>query len=1008
MRSTRPLTDRPGVHAAMRSIQRAAAARLSPTVAADLAVVELIGGRPGAAMAELEKAAGESGDARLLSDLAALCLASFARTGNTLDLLKALDAALRATQSDAVLPAAKFNEAMVLERLSLVDSATRAWRAYLQLDAASPWAREAAARLHGLDRLSRAEAWHEERGGLEEAAARDDWRAVASMVARFRQAARLYGEEEVLPAWGAARAAGEEQRAGRLLTIARAVGTSLARLTGDAMLRDSVAAIDESFRHADRDRLAALARGHGLYGQGLDLARRGVDSAALEQFAQARDALAWGRTPFAGWALLKLAEVEIRFGRFKDVIEELAPLREPATSVPYLSLRARAYYLSGLASIKIAKLADSLELYRNALALYTRVGEEEYVAGTHFNISESLRFQGERELAWRHRCAALDLTANAGPSVYRYNTLFDAAEAALKDGMARVALVFQDEMVRIAVAIKDALRLSQSLVRRSRTRNVAGNAAGARHDLLAAERYLQLLPPGQTRNQLEADVAVSRAGLSARETPRDAIRALDEAIGFYQRNQESARLPALYYQRALASFAAGDAAEGNSDLAAGIGECERERHLVRGQELKISYFDQAEPIYDEMIRAEAIRDGDRNRAFDYSERFRARHLLELLGAAGPWAAESAGSKSSDRVISAAAARRALPQGTALVEYAVLPERLLVWTLTRENLDFETIPVEKPVLESLVLNLHARLAAGRPDAVSLASELYGVLVRPLQPHLGGVTALVVVPDKILHFVPFAALRDSAAQKFVVEEYAVSIAPSATLYVKAMQRAEQMHSWAGAKLLAVANPAFSRAAYPALPNLPDAEVEARQLASLYPDAVILGGAQATKTAFLTSAPAAAVIHLAVHAVSNDQYPLLSALVLAPETAAGKRDSGSLYAHELYRADFARTRLAVLAACDTAVGRFSSSEGVESLARPFLARGVPAVVATLWRLDDFLARQFFAAFYRRLRSGMDPLTSLRETQLQMLRSPDRALRDPATWGTFDLIGATSRAMP
>ena len=145
---------------------------------------------------------------------------------------------------------------------------------------------------------------------------------------------------------------------------------------------------------------------------------------------------------------------------------------------------------------------------------------------------------------------------------------------------------------------------------------------------------------------------------------------------------------------------------------------------------------------------------------------------------------------------------------------------------------------------------------------------------------------------------------------------------------------------------------------------------------------------------------MIHLAAHAEVDSQYPTLSRLVLA--------GNDTLTAGELYSQDFGATRLVVLSACRTARGPITATEGVESLARPFLAAGVPAVVASLWDVDDGATAELMIAFHRHLRSGLTGPAALRAAQIELLRSDDDGLRSAAGWGAFQWIGGWPTPAP
>lgn len=75
--------------------------------------------------------------------------------------------------------------------------------------------------------------------------------------------------------------------------------------------------------------------------------------------------------------------------------------------------------------------------------------------------------------------------------------------------------------------------------------------------------------------------------------------------------------------------------------------------------------------------------------------------------------------------------------------------------------------------------------------------------------------------------------------------------------------------------------------------------------------------------------------------------------------------------------------------------------SLARPFLANGVPSVVATLWDINDQASQALFAAFYRSLRQGQGPSAAARQAQLTLLGSSDQSLRKPAAWAGVVVFG-------
>ena len=131
-------------------------------------------------------------------------------------------------------------------------------------------------------------------------------------------------------------------------------------------------------------------------------------------------------------------------------------------------------------------------------------------------------------------------------------------------------------------------------------------------------------------------------------------------------------------------------------------------------------------------------------------------------------------------------------------------------------------------------------------------------------------------------------------------------------------------------------------------------------------------------------------------TERQPRFAALLLV---ADGNRPSGSLYAYEVANTPFCRTRLVVLAACDSARGRVSGV-GLLRLARAFTAAGVPRVIGTLWPVDDKASVRLFEGFYAALARQTPPARALHEAQLKMLTS-----HGPAKWAGYQIYTGSER---
>jgi CHAT domain-containing protein len=148
---------------------------------------------------------------------------------------------------------------------------------------------------------------------------------------------------------------------------------------------------------------------------------------------------------------------------------------------------------------------------------------------------------------------------------------------------------------------------------------------------------------------------------------------------------------------------------------------------------------------------------------------------------------------------------------------------------------------------------------------------------------------------------------------------------------------------------------------------------------------------------------IIHFATHGLVNSAHPALSGLVLSLVDEKGNDRDGFLRVHEIYNLRLPAD-LVVLSACQTALGREVSGEGLVGLTRGFMCAGVARVLATLWKVDDQKTASLMKAFYERLlgkdgQMRVTPAAALREAQIEMWRS--RLNSAPFYWAGFVLQG-------
>jgi CHAT domain-containing protein len=189
----------------------------------------------------------------------------------------------------------------------------------------------------------------------------------------------------------------------------------------------------------------------------------------------------------------------------------------------------------------------------------------------------------------------------------------------------------------------------------------------------------------------------------------------------------------------------------------------------------------------------------------------------------------------------------------------------------------------------------------------------------------------------------------------------------------------------------------------PPLAGTAAEARAINALFPEAALLTGRSATKTA-VEHLESPGILHIASHGFflpHQAENPLLrSGLALAGANLKhAPPDDGILTALEASALNLRGTKLVTLSACDSGIGEVRNGEGVYGLRRAFVLAGTETLVMTLWPVSDASSRETMAAYYAGLRAGMGRGDALRQAKLEMLKRTGR--QHPFYWASFIQFG-------
>ncbi|HJV57978.1 MAG TPA: CHAT domain-containing protein, partial [Methylomirabilota bacterium] len=540
----------------------------------------------------------------------------------------------------------------------------------------------------------------------------------------------------------------------------------------------------------------------------------------------------------------------------------------------------------------------------------------------------------------------------------------------------------------------------------------------------------------------EAEMLAGQGGLAlARQDWSRALGIYQQTIALATQVKRLGRLPGLYQGQARALAGLGRAEEAFAASREAVGHIEELRADLGDSSLRTGFFEDKQGIY-QLAVALALQAGHPEDAFTLAEQGRSRTFLDLLGSqttlskgrtralvdeevglrarlaqARADAEDADGSTDADAARAAAETlerdyrafldrvrkesleqaslmavdpvtlseiQRLLPEGTTLLEYQVGEGGVVVWVLDRERFKMVRLPGDRQSLLAQVRRFRTAIAGQAPLAEVLpqAQGLYHRLLAPARGDIRG-DRIVIVPHAILHYLPFAALR-SPAGRWLVEDFALSTLPSASVLRYLVDKGAD----APARALVVGNPDLGAGL-----ALPWAEREARMVGQHEREATVLVRAAATEGQVKSLLGTAGLVHLATHGELSESDPLSSAILLTP----GDGEDGRLEVREVFGLDL-HARLVVLSACETGLGQLSRGDELVGLQRAFLYAGTPAVVTTLWKVDDRASFELIRAFYDRL-DAAGPMTALRQAQIET----QRAFPHPFAWAAFGLTGVS-----
>jgi tetratricopeptide (TPR) repeat protein len=712
-----------------------------------------------------------------------------------------------------------------------------------------------------------------------------------------------------------------------------------------------------------------------------------------------------------------LAVVRARSGDFAGARSMWLETREMARRLENQMMEAGSLTNLGRVEFAVGDPGVAVQLWLQAEALYRHEGRVRAAIHPAVNAANALALLGRYDFADSLLDAQLHVARDQGYSDLEADLIMARGGMEKRRGQNGVA----------AELFREALSLLRDvdLVERELNALLGLSAAvAARGSTEVALRLLQrhaepLRPRVSPEKQIELDLhtarhelALARATTALRRLVR--VERVAERGGYLRYRIEALPMTAEAYE----SLGQPDSALVCLQRAASIWEAERS--VPRDAEWREQRGALGARVFtrtaDLMLRHPTSEpEEERTRAaFELLQRFKTRTLLERM--TGPSATGDSLHEVPAPVRLARLQDAVLRDDEILLDAFVGPDVSFLFAVTRDGCRAQRLPGLETELATKI-ELWAQLlatppardvgvAGGVPEAPLSAAaraslgHLRELLFGGIADLLAGKRRVLFAPDGPLNRLALSALVTpvDGSERPLLVKYEVVRVPSATVLTLVRLRDGGTPRAETRRVLAIAGTTTPDGA-----DLAGAAREVRALAARFKhvEARILGAAQPISEGELSEFD---VLHFAAHTTVDDQQPWRSGILLAGVGDSALRADeapGALPSLRASRISEMRlsARLAVLSGCESAHGRLLSGEGVLGLTSAFLSAGVPAVVATLWPVDDAMTAHLMTRLYDHLGRGATAAAALRLAQLDLQRSSSTS--HPFYWAGFVLVG-------
>jgi tetratricopeptide (TPR) repeat protein len=672
--------------------------------------------------------------------------------------------------------------------------------------------------------------------------------------------------------------------------------------------------------------------------------------------------------------------------------------------------------------------SEALRYYEQALVIHREVGNRAHEAKTISSIGSIYSDRGNPSEALAYYEEALQISREVGDRAHEAGILNRLGVIDLEHEHISEALAYHEEALQISREVNDRPREASTLSHLSWVYRVQNDLPTALAYIEEAIAIIEQLRSEITSTELRTSYFATVQGYYQLQI--DILMQLHQYQCNCEQNPESGydRRAFNVSERTRARTLIELLAESNLDITTNLDPelQQRERNLRQQlQSLDAERVARLQAIQDNSEIAPIVSE------FDHKTTQTLRQLDSLAAELRQTNPAYAAIQYPQPLTLEQIQQQVLDPDTTLLQYSLGDEQSYLWVVGQNR------------FESFIL-------AGRNEIETAAREFYASVDRAGNPITSGRTAqalselilapvadrltterLLIVPDGILHQIPFSAIAvpNQTTYQPLISQHEIVSAPSSTV-IATNRETMGDRPLAPHRLAVLADPIFSasddrltgrttRESSEAIdPNgvsdlsralrdfdlrnlarLPNTKTEADRLIAL------ANGDETAVFDFDANYPWVTAnnanryqyVHFATHGFANSENPELSGLVLSLLDANGNPQNGFLRLGEIFNLQLP-AELVVLSACQTGLGENVGGEGMVGLTRGLMYAGAERTVLSLWNVNDEKTADLMVRFYRDIwQNGLTPAAALRRAQLEMWQAGDH----PYYWAAFGVQG-------